>query len=660
MNANRKPNPPKKSANDIWQDFVKAELKSTSNLGKIFEKAGFGGHDEKTNTLTLYFPDKDLSKSARGQSDKLKSKLYQQGLLCDLIEFKEGEVPKVVQSPAPAKTIISSKIGNPLQALNINFPHFPTDDRGNELSKPILEKAVEAEKTCTSVYTRLNNRTRILAVSPDNLITVSFNWRLRVGGTRGFRELLLPVFHPIFGIPYIPSSSLKGAARAWARKHHEPMIYEILGMLNGDVAKAAKVEFLDAFPTDKCLSIDVATPQWNWQGDRVVYKPEPHPLLSMNQPQILIGLCPTARGTTSDVQIVKEWLENALKAGIGSRVSSGYGKALGQSASLPHSQTYNFELWTQGMYGCEPPQNRWKGQAEFRPTATRGILRYWFRAFAMSLYDASTCQTFEENLFGKLSQQGKTSISTLVNPSPGGDPYFYSGTILLEATEEKYLKLLEQLLILASNIGGIGRGSRRPLHLLDSRMRGCHWAVDSENLPFELDISEWDKFFKTLKNSFLQIQSSTKSHTGNLGIPKARQQDVLDKNAQVWLLKSPNQISPDRVSNWATNGNSPDVRGTALGLLYSDTKFKGKNQQGLGNENVGGGLETPSYVWIKSIFPRKGDPYQVITIFGIDNADRMAFAQFLKEAGAELVFGQMPTVSTLSSPSRPSPPKLRR
>ncbi|WP_200892607.1 RAMP superfamily CRISPR-associated protein [Aliterella atlantica] len=28
---------------------------------------------------------------------------------------------------------------------------------------------------------------------------------------RGFRELLLPVFYPVYGVPYIPSSSLKGA-----------------------------------------------------------------------------------------------------------------------------------------------------------------------------------------------------------------------------------------------------------------------------------------------------------------------------------------------------------------------------------------------------------------------------------------------------------------
>ncbi|MFM6843965.1 MAG: hypothetical protein ACKPKS_09225, partial [Dolichospermum sp.] len=131
------------------------------------------------------------------------------------------------------------------------------------------------------------------------------------------------------------------------------------------------------------------------------------------------------------------------------------------------------------------------------------------------------------------------------------------------------------------------------------------------------------------------------------GRPRARQQDVLDKNAQIWLLKSPSQIHPEKVTNWQTDGNSSKVRGTALDLLYSDPRFKGQSQ-GQGNANVGGALETPSFVWIKSIFT-DSLPYQVITIFGSDYPDRKEFAKELKNQGAILVFPEIPPNQSVRS-----------
>lgn len=658
MNSNFRQSKSKNPA-DIWREFIQAEVKTNSNLGKIFAQAGYGGYEEKT--LILYFTDEALSKSARGQSEKLKNKLNQQSLLCDRIDFRIGEVPRVSQ-PTPGKSVTlaganNPKIGNPLQALN--FTGFGQDRKGNE-SQPVLAAAVKAEASCDPLYNKLKQRTETLAGSDGVTIPVSFNWRLRVGGTRGFRELLLPVFHPIFGIPYIPSASLKGSARAWARNNGDASrVLQLLGMLEGNTATAAKVEFLDAFPTKHCLSVDVATPQWHWANNKVAYKPEPHPLLSMEQPQIFIGLRPTALGTRADVLVVKEWLENALKIGIGSRVSSGYGRALGQVSHLPHSQSSNFELWTQGMYGSEPPsrENQWQGSPEFRPTAVRGILRYWFRAVALGLYDAATCQTLEEELFGKLSQQGQISISVLFNSDikkVNPYPYLYTGRICLEAAEEKYLNLVSRLLILASHLGGVGRGSRRPLHLLNGRMRGCHWEVIGDDLPFEYDTGKWKQFFQDLRDGFNAVRSPVGSYTGNPGIPRQRQQDVLDKNAQVWLLKSPSQVAPEQVKSWQAEGNQGNVLGAALSLLYGNTNFKGKNQQGLGNSYVGGELETPSFVWIKSIFPPSRLPYQVITIFGVDYPDRLVFAQALQKLGADLVFGQMP------SGNQPQRPQVRR
>ena len=592
-----------KSEADIWRDFVQTEVKSKSKLGKILESSQYGGYNKPE--LTIYFPDENSRKAAQEQ--------YR--LLCDRINFNSDSTTSTIVKNTPVSRANSTSVlrapknHNPLQALYWVEPNLPETDASQRMS--ILRETVAAEQGCNQIYTKLYQRTLQLADGKENTVSVSFNWRMRIGGTRGFRELLLPVLHPIFGIPYIPASTLKGAAKAWARKNDTPArVQELLGMLNGRNAKAAKIEFLDAFPTKHCLSIDVATPQWAWKDNKVMmYGPVPHPLLSLEQPQFLIGLRPTSRQNSDcqdDLKTVKSWLENALNSGIGSRVSSGYGKALGTIPIINTRKSYDFELWTQGMYGSNPQI------PEFRPSAVRGILRYWFRAVALGLYDVPNCQKLEEEIFGNLGKQGKISLSTKVNPSDKKDPCFYAGKIYLEATEIKYLNLAEKLLFLAVQLGGVGRGSRRPLHLLDHRMRGCHWEIVGKDLPLHYDGEQWSKFFTELNQVFQAIKTPIGSYAVSPGRPGAKQQDVLDKNAQIWLLKSPSQIHPEKV-NWQTDGSSSKVRGAGLELLYSDTRFKGKGK-GQGNPNVGGELGTPSFVWIKSIFTGNL-PYQVITIF---------------------------------------------
>lgn len=629
----------KKSLSESWQEFIQAELKLGSKLGKLLKKSGFGGYEKKE--LTLYFEDENSQKAAKGQSDKLKNRLPVVFTPCDRINYEVGKM-SAFNANKSIPTQITSKLKNPLQALN--YAEFGDDGKGKELSQPVLAAVVTADKTCTLIYQKLKNRTETLA---HETLSVSFNWRLRVGGTRGFRELLLPVFHPVFGVPYIPAASLKGAARAWARKNGEldTEISDILGMLDGKVAKAAKVEFLDAFPTQACLSVDIATPQWGWNNNQVTYNPVPHPLLSLDQPTFLLGLRATRAEHEHHVTTVIKWLENALSIGIGSRVSSGYGRALGQAPASPHQCSYEFELWTQGIYGVEPPtkQNGYQGIAEFRPTAIRGILRYWFRAMALSLYEGSQVQILEEELFGALSKQGNFSIGTTFNPSPSQNPYLYTGKVQLEASDQKHLHLLSKLLALAVQLGGVGRGSRRPLHLLNGKMRGCHWSTEDRNLPLAMDIRQWQQFFQELRSSFADVKSSIGNFNSSPGESRKnlRQQDTLDNNAHIWLLPSVNQIEPSKVKNWTTEGLEEKVRGSALTLLYENDQFKGETKSG-GNRNVGGALGIPSFVWIKSIFPYKAQPYQVVTIFGVNHPERLSLAGRLKQEKGILVFGEMP------------------
>ncbi len=68
-------------------------------------------------------------------------------------------------------------------------------------------------------------------------------------------------------------------------------------------------------------------------------------------------------------------------------------------------------------------------------------------------------------------------------------------------------------------------------------------------------------------------------------------------------------------------------------------------------------------MWIKSVFPYQKTPYQVVTIFGVDDSDRLEFAEELVRQGAELVYGEMPgnNQPPPASNSRPKPkPKRKR
>jgi CRISPR-associated protein Cmr6 len=294
-----------------------------------------------------------------------------------------------------------SLYNSPLQELKRT--RFKKEGK-NELLDPIFEEAIKAEKKVALLYDYLGQKLEALA---DKTLEITFSWRLRVGGLPGFRDLLLPAMHTVYGVPYVPASSLKGVVREWAEQQEEPIRSQVRSMLGyldlnakENASSLGKVQFLDAFPTGICLSVDMANPQWHWPKEGIPsleFKPEPHALLSLLNSTLIIGLKATYLGSKEDVQIVSKWLEEALKYGLGSRISAGYGYAVGLTKNTQFSSEHHFKLWSQGMYG----QNI--HNAEFRPVAVRGVLRYWFRAIALGLYDPETVKKLEGNLFGTIT-----------------------------------------------------------------------------------------------------------------------------------------------------------------------------------------------------------------------------------------------------------------
>jgi CRISPR-associated protein Cmr6 len=587
-------------------------------------------------------------KKKKAEADK-KKKLG----LGDLGTALGDQLPPGDDSPSDQSLIeVLNPLQSPLQVLITES--FRTDAKGNELADQVLAQTARVEKeSCQQLYTQLCDRTELIA---DKVVTVRFPWRLRVGGTRGFRELILPVFHPVYGIPYVPSSSMKGFLRAWARKAEQQEFKRLLGFLEGEESSLAAIQILDAFPTKPCLKLDMANPQWAWQRNQVAYGTVPHPLLSMAEVTLKVGLVRTSLGTAADVETAKAWLEQAFQAeGLGARVSAGYGQAswvngkvLSRFSSVthPYGSAHSFEFWSEGIHGADARNN-----PEFRPVAVRGVLRYWFRAVALGLYAPGECRTLEQELFGGIEPEPTEGslklISTLDDEYPGGqmNPHHGTGKLILQAKQERHLTLLQALLKLAFHIGGIGRGARRPLHSNSGRLRGCFWqsTVADEQLPYDAQV--WQDFLQELLTAFSQVRpvsvnaSATPQPVTNPNRPRPqrsqsreanRTQDILNRNARIYLVPSPNLKHPRQVGNWREQGDKYNVRGAGLEFFYK-SGFKGVNRERQGNPHVGGELGTPSFVWIQANgLDNSANAYQVITLFGTDHLEREKFLQAIQ------------------------------
>lgn len=289
--------------------------------------------------------------------------------------------------------------------------------------------------------TTLTNRTKLIA-GEGNTFQVKCLWRIRVGGHRGPESILLPAFDAL-GIPYIPSSTLRGVAREQAfrqflaeikqqqpeleladqKKEASQKVAAYFGLLEAkhEEDRASKIVFLDAYPLPQQsgkaggLAVDMANNIWGWKEDRLNYSPNPNPFFSLKEATFLIGIRRASQCEPEEfAQIrsqVEQWLTAGLQAGIGSQVNTGYGSLV--RTGQPTSQGFfsvEFALEGQLIHGrhrfmrwnWNDRRNEWQMQgqpdAEVRPIAFRSMLRYWFRLFALGVLPVGTERSIEAYL----------------------------------------------------------------------------------------------------------------------------------------------------------------------------------------------------------------------------------------------------------------------
>ena len=162
--------------------------------------------------------------------------------------------------------------------------------------------------------------------------TARTRWRMVVGlGTASTLETSMTM-HPVYGFPYIPGSSLKGIARAWAEdiKEDQALIDNAFGPEGTADASAGRVIFFDAMPEKLPeLEKDIINAHYAeyYQG-----KAPPADWLSPIPVYFLAvkpGISFHFAVASKEVELAESactWLKEGLnKYGIGSKTLVGYG-----------------------------------------------------------------------------------------------------------------------------------------------------------------------------------------------------------------------------------------------------------------------------------------------------------------------------------------------
>ena len=312
---------------------------------------------------------------------------------------------------------------------------------------------------------------------------------------------------------YVPAASIRGIVRAWVSQHPDlvPRMKDLLGYQDASKIIAGKIEFLDAFPIEASkLTLDITNPQQNFQ---VFHTGSASPLSlytlgdGRKKVEIKVAIRGCRGADADDVNTVWEWVQQALSThGIGSRTASGYGALKAPDSYIPSvelpklkegytSKTLNFTLYSQGCGGINP-----KVSDELRPTHWRGWLRSWVLRFLLGVMSRDHAELTANELFGSLNQKGLVRLQVGIHKPAlsQGRPIVYRWTGSLELSAPDYIlnEIMLPIIKIAVRVGGVGKGWRRPLHIVNGWSRGCHLELSrsradvvTNSTPSKLDLA---------------------------------------------------------------------------------------------------------------------------------------------------------------------------
>ncbi|MBD1217950.1 MAG: type III-B CRISPR module RAMP protein Cmr6 [Aphanizomenon flos-aquae Clear-A1] len=555
----------------------------------------------------------------------------------------------------------------------LRWMRSPNHDYKDPTKVQILQMAEQGSKYSQRLQ-QLTKRTELIA---QKSFKVQCPWRIRVGGHRGPESILLPAFDAL-GIPYIPSSTLRGVARTQAIREimaknniewqeAEKRIAPYFGSVetNNKKDQSGKVAFLDAYPlpnqnqNQNVLAVDMANNIWQWDNNSPKYSPNPNPFFSLEKPMFLIGLRLASNCQDNDIlEKVKQWLIKGLQAGVGSQVNTGYGQ-LNPAGKLEKNHEFfrvEFVIEGQLIHGRQkfrnvnqPYQRGNDGRlrtdniatSEVRPVAFKSMLRYWFRTFALGILEPGQVQTWENQIFGGINPskqygwlmvrvlEGKTIRDNATNRNDAFGEQ--SGILTLnyspeipQSQKQNLEKLIKNLTWLMFHLGGIGQGARRPLYSRKDRnpprppwYRGCNLITESDDNFWTLpdNTRQFQELFKTKIRNFYEALQILGV---NFNYRQLRTCGIVKNNQWTEAIDANCRI-------FVCSGDEKFGKSYALSVLHSDELKFNDNYDGNLCGKTQGNKVIPSPVWITYL-----GNYQVVTVFGANENPRRRYLETLQ------------------------------
>jgi len=324
----------------------------------------------------------------------------------------------------------------------------------------------------------------------------SINWRFvtNAGQDDG-------IVRPVIGArgyPYYPGSSMKGAFRRCCT-NEQAQRYCGRELDNGNFAPGI-LRFHGGYPVDNSWQnrlVDLIHPQQDWQVKQDEKSSGAFAQISLYKPTLKFGISSSISLDASEWETIWQIWEQALSAGIGCRVSAGYGQPQTRTDNLP----YQPQLKGQGM-----ASKLLNGEGEFRPNMFKAALRgHALRLFG-GMTTAEQAEALVRELFGGV-QDGATvgllNVTFQFSPDnleigefgrgPYASPtYDVEGQLCFSLTQnlpedqrKALIQLLKALTRFAMVFGGFGKSWRRADHRKfypeyynqeeGKPLIGCHW-----------------------------------------------------------------------------------------------------------------------------------------------------------------------------------------
>ena len=334
----------------------------------------------------------------------------------------------------PSRGKVSQSVpANP--ALFLDKAHPPIQE--TKQVKEVLEKAAKYRADWTAAekhFGRFREAIQSMPGAVEESLVTNGPLALHLARAGAFENASLS-FHPVFAVPFLPGSGLKGIARSWAENCAAvppAEIQRIFGprLVEGqlEAAAAGSVVFYDAIPADEHFQtvVDIVNSHhsaWYQGGSNYEDIEDPVPVFFLaigKGAKFHFAVAPRRGQAVDDAKKAFLWLKHGLVyLGAGAKTSAGYGRFQGEWPKTDRYSEKEFQLELVSPAFLAGAGQK-KEDCELRGSTLRGILRWWWRAEFSSWFNAKQLRELESALWGSASQQGALQlvVESIQTPEP--------------------------------------------------------------------------------------------------------------------------------------------------------------------------------------------------------------------------------------------------